>query len=270
MMRSTSQGESLTGQGMEALITAARISMMTSQELLERIEETVLMPNGGWRPRDCADVQESGRNVSGRYAIYPDDCADPFFVYCDMETNRGGWTVFQRRLDGGVDFDRDWAAYKHGFGSVTGEHWLGNDRIHRITSQKLYQLRVDLEDFEGETRYAEYRTFRLSDENSNYLMRVGHYTGDAGNALTSHSNRPFTTKDRDNDAHEGNCAATFFGGWWYYACHTTSLNGLYLAGPHEATSQGVNWSPWKGHRYSLKRAEMKLRPLSAVARLEGL
>ncbi|XP_030846752.1 ficolin-1-like [Strongylocentrotus purpuratus] len=261
-----------------------------------------------WKPRDCADIQESGRNVSGRYAIYPDDCDDPFFVYCDMETDRGGWTVFQKRLDGGVDFDRDWSAYKHGFGSVTGEHWLGNERIRRIASQKLYQLRIDLEDFERETRYAEYRTFRLSDENTNYVLRVGHYTGDAdylfarlsflysfiississvlsspfsscpapslyhyqGNGLTSHSNRPFTTKDRDNDAHEGNCAATFFGGWWYYACHATSLNGLYLAGPHEATSQGVNWSPWKGHRYSLKRAEMKLRPLSALARLEGL
>ena len=41
-----------------------------------------------------------------------------------METDGGGWTVLLKRQDGSVEFYRNWADYKSGFGNLEGEHWL--------------------------------------------------------------------------------------------------------------------------------------------------
>ena len=178
-----------------------------------------------------------------------------------METDGGGWTVFQRRMDGSIDFYRNWVDYEEGFGDLNGEFWLGLSKIHRLTQDGTdYTLRVDLEDFENEIRYAKYSTFNIGDSTTDYPITVGGYSGDAGDSLAYDNGRKFTTKDRDNDIHSGiNCAVLFSGAWWYSACHTSNLNGLYLGGPHESYADRVEWSSWRGFYYSLKFTEMKLQ-----------
>ena len=85
--------------------------------------------------------------------------------------------------------------------------------------------------------------------------------GTAGDSLAVHNTMVFSTKDRENDQHDdNNCATKFKGAWWYSSCHESSLNGLYHHGPHLSVAEGVNWLTWKGHYYSAKRAEMKIRP----------
>eukprot|EP00058_Branchiostoma_floridae_P024839 XP_002610329.1 hypothetical protein BRAFLDRAFT_62447 [Branchiostoma floridae] len=193
--------------------------------------------------------------------IYPRDNLGGFMVFCDMDTDGGGWTLFQKRQDGTVYFYRDWADYKAGFPSnLNGEFWLGNGKLYRLAVQKVYQLRVDMEDAEGNTAYATYDSFAISPESQNYKLHIGTYTGTAGDSLMSHDGNPFSTLDRDNDESSSSCSELLKGAWWYGDCHSSSLNGLYRLGAHEGAYDGVIWFYWKGPHYSLKRAEMKLRP----------
>ena len=103
-----------------------------------------------------------------------------------MTTDGGGWTVFQRRLDGSLDFYLGWESYRNGFGNLNGEFWLGNGNLYRLTAADDVMLRVDLEDFDGNIRYAEYTTFKVADEAAKYLILIGGYSGTSGDSLTYH------------------------------------------------------------------------------------
>ena len=125
--------------------------------------------------KNCAELYKSGERINGVYTIDPDD-SGAFDVFCDQTTAGGGWTVFQKRLDGSVDFSRGWADYKRGFGNLNGEFWLGLDKINRLT-KATKRLRVDLEDTQGKTAYAEYDMFAVSGERNNYKLSLGTYCG---------------------------------------------------------------------------------------------
>jgi hypothetical protein len=94
-----------------------------------------------------------------------------------MTTSGGGWTVFQRRLDGSVDFYRGWQDYKHGFGNLTGEFWLGLEKIHKMTTNKSNELLIEVEDFSGNTRYALYSNVSIAGEADKYRLSIGSYSG---------------------------------------------------------------------------------------------
>ena len=179
-----------------------------------------------------------------------------------METQDGGWTVVQRRFDGSVDFYLGWEDYKNGFGDIGGEYWLGLDKLNRLTSTGFsWQLRVDLEDFDGSTAYALYEDFRVGDEATLYQLTIGSYSGTAGDSLTApHNGMKFSTKDRDNDRWSNGCATSRKGSWWYNACEHSNLNGLYM-GSAQTTSTGITWYHWKTAYITLKRSEMKIRPM---------
>ena len=112
----------------------------------------------------------------GVYTINPDDLGE-FKVRCDMTTDGGGWTVFQKRQDGSVDFYRGWADYKTGFGDLSGEFWLGLDKIYRLSKAGQNALRVDLMDFNDAERYAKYGIFSIADESEKYRLNVANYSG---------------------------------------------------------------------------------------------
>ena len=115
-------------------------------------------------PRDCSDLPAGA--TTGVYHISPGDgrSQSSTKAFCDMDTDGGNWTVFQRRDDikPRQDFYLGWAEYKHGFGNLTGEFWWGLDYLWQLTSveDRKYELRIDLEDFGGRKRYTVYQDFK--------------------------------------------------------------------------------------------------------------
>ncbi|XP_076470094.1 uncharacterized protein LOC143300366 [Babylonia areolata] len=208
---------------------------------------------------DCAAVFSSGHRQSGVYYVRPHAAACPVPVWCDMDTPPGGWLLFQRRQDGSVPFKRDWDQYRDGFGSVDGEHWLGNDNLFLLTNQDHYQLRVDLWDFSGNRVHAVYTTFRVAGERDKFQLTVSDYSGSAQDSMYRHNKMAFSTPDRDNDGRrESHCAAEWEAGWWFNNCWFALLNGAYH-NRSDVSYRGIAWNHWK--REQLRKTEMKLRPV---------
>jgi ficolin len=197
----------------------------------------------------CIELLNNGNTQSGTYQL-----RNGIVVYCDQTSDGGGWIVFQRRLNGEIDFYRNWTEYKYSFGNLNGEFWLGNEYLSLLTAGGEHELRIELEDFDGNSVYAKYRKFKIYPEEDNYKLEVSGYSGTAGDALDYHNGMMFSTFDKDNDKSSANCAAAYYlAAWWYNECHYSNLNGQYS----DKTPSGIRWEKWK--LSSLKKVEMKFR-----------
>ncbi|XP_041847340.1 tenascin-N isoform X3 [Melanotaenia boesemani] len=214
-------------------------------------------------PMDCVQIMKNGNTKSGIYTVYiNNDRSKPIEVYCDMDTDGGGWLMLQRRNTGKLDFMKRWRQYMAGFGNMTDEFFIGLDKIYELTNTPTqYELRFDL-GLGSDRAYAVYDNFKIGPVKQKFKLTVGKYRGTAGDAMTYHQGRPWTTVDSDNDISLGNCALTHRGAWWYKNCHLANLNGNWGDNRH---SMGVNWEPWKGHLTSLDFTEMKIRPVGAMS-----
>ncbi|OCT92077.1 angiopoietin-2 [Xenopus laevis] len=212
--------------------------------------------------RDCADVYKSGLTTSGVYTLHYSNTTSTVKVLCEMDISGGGWTVIQHRKDGSVDFHRLWKEYKEGFGSPSGEYWLGNEFVHQLTTHGSYALRIQLRDWDGNEAYSLYDHFSLGNEDHKYRLQVRGYSGTAGRTSSfSPTGTEFSTKDVDNDRCSCRCAQMATGGWWFDACGPSNLNGIYYQGGHStAKFNGLKWHYWKGPTHGLKSVSMMIRP----------
>lgn len=203
--------------------------------------------------------------------IKPNGSEVPFNVRCETHEGRA-WTVIQTRLDGSVDFYRNWKDYKNGFGNLSGEFWLGNEKIYQITDQAKYKLRIDMWDWEQTTEYpdgnhyyTESSSFRLDNETHFYSLSVPDdyyaYSGYGGSGLRVHSG-PFITHDVQPDIIRGNCAEKFHCGWWFSTCvRNANLNGKYYIDGYSSVSdrqRAIDDIYWPNIAQSLRKVVMKI------------
>ncbi|XP_077462322.1 fibrinogen gamma chain isoform X2 [Stigmatopora argus] len=253
-------------------------------------DSVVIEPTTG---TDCQDIANKGATVNGLYYVKPAQASQQFLVYCEIDSFGRGFTVLQRRQDGSLDFHKDWIQYKEGFGYLSPddstEFWLGNEKIHQlsISSNIPMVLRVELTDWDGNKRHADYAMFRVGPEADMYRLTYGYYAGgDAGDAFdgfdfgddpsdkyfTSHNGMQFSTFDKDNDKYDGNCAMQDGSGWWMNRCHAAHLNGKYYTGGRYTEKDagefgfdnGVIWVTWHNRWYSLKETTMKIIPITRL------
>ncbi|XP_065434962.1 fibrinogen-like protein 1-like protein isoform X2 [Chrysemys picta bellii] len=189
-------------------------------------------------PKDCSNIPRD--SPSGVQVIQPAG-SPPRVVWCDMDTEGKGWTVVQRNsYNTEITWKESWSTYKYGFGNVQQDYWLGNEYLSLLTRQNIYKVRFVVEDKSNNTRYAEYDIFSVEVEPSGYPLRLGRYSGDGEDYLTTyhsglggiHDNMKFSTSDKDQDQTSGNCASSY-GGWWYDKCQNVLLNRkgyIYWAG----------------------------------------
>ncbi|XP_061686938.1 fibrinogen gamma chain [Syngnathoides biaculeatus] len=273
-------------------LLASQLQKTCSQPCKDTVE---IQPTTG---TDCQDIANKGATISGIYYVKPAQATERFLVYCEIDNFGRGFTVIQRRQDGSVDFHKDWIQYKEGFGYLSPddstEFWLGNEKIHQlsVSSNIPVVLRIELVDWDGTKRYADYAMFRVGPEADMYRLTYGYYFGgDAGDAFngfdfgddpsdkffTSHNGMQFSTFDKDNDKYDGNCALQDGSGWWMNRCHAAHLNGKYYQGGRYTEKDagefgydnGIIWVTWHNRWYSLKETTMKIIPVTRITAGSG-
>lgn len=217
------------------------------------------------RPVDCADHLMLGRTKSGVYDIYPFRCrcSEPVRVWCDMETDGGGWTVFYSRSNHSVreNFTRSWIESQQGFGNASGEFFMGNEHLHLLTSNRNYKLRVDLDLEDGSSKFGEWTTFSVFDELNKYKLSI---TGFQTHSMITDCLSPqinnmfFSTYDYDNDRTNNNCALVHKSGFWYNAC------GLFTPGNVQSNGLIQTHCPYVANAKKINivasKIQLKIRP----------
>uniref|UniRef100_A0A803KC96 Angiopoietin 1 n=1 Tax=Xenopus tropicalis TaxID=8364 RepID=A0A803KC96_XENTR len=224
--KATNNNSILQKQQLELMETVHNLVKLCSKEgvTLKNVKKEEEKPF-----RDCSDLFHAGFNKSGVYTIYINNVSEP----------------------------------KKGFGSPSGEFWLGNEFIFALTSQRQYSLRIDLTDWEGNHAHSQYDRFHIGNEKQNYRLYLKGHSGTAGkqSSLILHG-ADFSTKDADNDNCMCKCALMLTGGWWFDACGPSNLNGMYYtAGQNHGKLNGIKWHYFKGPSYSLRATTMMIRPL---------
>ena len=224
------------------------------------------------KPKNCYDLKCLGlsKGIDGPHTIYPERPNPNSFleVSCDQEARGGGWIMYQRRVDGTLNFTKTYAESKIMFGKHGGsmtELWLGNENVYQLLQSfggRKVTLRVEVDAFDGDSGWIEATDFTMGGVGKDYRLYWANCTGSTiamANSWTYHKEHSFKTYDRT--AGFPQCLIDFKGGWWYAqrTCGMVYLNGDYL----DKVNPGIYFEGFK--REGLRQSRMMFRTTSVVA-----
>ncbi|XP_037932209.1 ficolin-3-like [Teleopsis dalmanni] len=167
-------------------------------------------------PKHPTNCYEATRNT-GKSDVYTLDIeGKSFLAYCEADVNGDGWLVIQRRQDGTIDFNRNWANYQSGFGNIYGEFFFGLNQLHTLTNKTPHELMIVTRLFDSTVLHIKYDNFLIGSEIEGYsLKKLGLSSGNATTFLGWKEGWKFWTKDRYNNSPcNEHFSAVISGGWW--------------------------------------------------------
>ncbi|XP_063302182.1 angiopoietin-related protein 7-like [Pelobates fuscus] len=148
---------------------------------------------------DCSDIWlRNQSSVSGVYIIKPIGATNSFEAFCEMKADGGLSLIQSHNGNDQLPFDTDWNDYKEGFGTLTGEHWLGLEKMYLLTHQgsRAADLLITLGDFDKSEASALYSPFTIGSEDTQYKISLGNYSGNAGTGSDDFCNSFFVNTVR--------------------------------------------------------------------------
>ena len=230
----------------------------------------IVVAKNDCKPKDCYDLKCYMLSTAkdGPHIIYPGrPDLTSLEVSCDQETKGGGWVIYLRRVDGSVNFTRNWADYRNGFGrhgDDTTELWLGNENVYQLLQSygsTECEFRIEGYAFDGDTCSIDSANFKMRPESDKYAITWDKTTVNNTNESTWDYHKSQTFKTIDNNE-GGNCAGLYHGGWWYRDCANTVLTGLYYP-VATATHSAMIIGTFKTN-LSLKASVMMFRPTDSA------
>lgn len=212
--------------------------------------------------RDCLDWFNAGFTNSGVYDITL-STGVKVEAACDMDLDAvgGGWTQIQNRVSNSENFHRPWNDYKDGFGSLSGNFWWGNEKVHLLTSLGNHDFYMWAETYDYYEGFTHYSHFRVLNESTKYTMEIGNKISGI-DTLSNFNNKMFSTYDNDNDYwNSGNFANKFSKGGFWYPDNSLMPNGQYHnnQGACPNSRDGIIWVSFKGASTCLYKFKILIR-----------
>nr|XP_039265748.1 microfibril-associated glycoprotein 4-like [Styela clava] len=242
-------------------------------------DSRVIRSHVSYRSKRCDQIYSDGYTEDGVYRIWLTHGYRFLSVFCDMRTvgafsQKRGWMVIQKRLNGEVNFDRGWDDYVNGFGFPNMEYWIGLQNMEQLLIQKRIRkgdetnlgLRIDFTDWDGVSAFSETVYFYMNSVIDDFkVTRIGRVQGTAElrRPLASVVGFRFSTHDHNNDIRrDSKCVRDQRGGWWFGSCSYMNMNGIYSK-PKETMSKSKIfvrfWKQLNPNNTALRYVSIKLQ-----------